>query len=60
MERIKDPLVGILWRVGLKAQLCGIKGSPQHSEGQRISALQALLGLDLLSSGPLRVNCSLA
>lgn len=26
VARIKDPLVGLLWWVGLKAQLCGIKG----------------------------------
>ena len=59
VERIKDPLVGILWRVELKAQLCGIKGEPPSTaQGQRISTLQGLLCLDIPSSKPLSVNCS--
>lgn len=54
VARIKDPLVGLLWWVGLKAQLCGIKG--ELAQGQRISALWALLSLGLPSPKPLRVN----
>lgn len=29
MARIKGPLMGLFWCVGLKAQLCGIRGEPR-------------------------------
>lgn len=41
-ERIKDPPVEILWRVGLKAQLCGITGEPPaqpRARDQRLAGL---------------------
>lgn len=58
VERIKDLLVEILYRVGFKAQLYGIRGSPSTAQGQGISPEQDSVGLDLPSSQPLRVNCS--
>lgn len=38
VARIKDPLVGPFWWVGLKAQLCGIKGEPGAQPRVRGSA----------------------
>lgn len=35
--------MGILWRVRLKAQLCGINGSPQHSPGLEAQSLAGLV-----------------